>query len=116
MYREVERRDREGSASGTIGRTQAGMDDKHTNSNLRSVSIDTTSVLPSNSPMMSFTATAATEGPHIKKHLSVGKFQRRRGVFQFTHVANVLRYIVYSKEQLCYLISNVFRNSQEQNT
>ncbi|KLO89476.1 uncharacterized protein LW93_1535 [Fusarium fujikuroi] len=66
MDREVERREREGSASGTIDRTQAGVDDKHTNSNSTSVSIDTISVPPSNSPMMSFTAAAATEGPHIR--------------------------------------------------
>ncbi|RKL43212.1 hypothetical protein BFJ72_g4625 [Fusarium proliferatum] len=66
MDRKAERREREGSASGTIDRTQAGMDDKHTSWNLRSMSIDTIPVPPSHSPMRPFMATAATEGPHIR--------------------------------------------------
>ncbi|PNP82211.1 hypothetical protein FNYG_04400 [Fusarium nygamai] len=66
MGHEVERREREGNASATIDRTRTDNDDEHANSNFRSVSIDTTSVPPSNSPTMSFAATAATEGPHVK--------------------------------------------------
>lgn len=80
MDREVERREREGSASDTISQTQAGMDDKLTNSSLRSVSIDTTSMPPSNSPMMSFTAAAATEESHLKEVpviRKISKAQRR---------------------------------------
>ncbi|KAG4260818.1 hypothetical protein FPRO03_02641 [Fusarium proliferatum] len=81
MDREVERREREGRTSGTIDQTQAEMDDKLTNSNLRNVSIDTTSMPPSNSPIISFTAASATEEPHLKEVPITRKITKvKRGV------------------------------------